>query len=259
MPTPNFGITTYTASDTAALDTLLNGQATSLDSALLANIWTFGGTDAARTAMTAPKLREGIRFRTTDTDRDWYYDGSNWISAENGMFLVRPTSAFISGGGTATISADGGLEFSGVAAGVYVGVNGVFTTRFRKYLVTYDTLGSSGTLGARFTAGGSMLTGANYNYQNSILTGASPTGTTAATASSMVIHSQSSTQHIGEALIHKPALAEQTSLFVSGMSGNNPVMAAVTYPPASAVDGFCVGQSAAGQAGTMRVYGLVGV
>lgn len=78
MPTTNFNLPLYTTSDTAALDTLLNGQSNALDTALLAAIWSFGGTDAQRTALAAPKLREGITWRTTDTDLDWWYDGSGW-------------------------------------------------------------------------------------------------------------------------------------------------------------------------------------
>lgn len=79
MPTTNFALPLYTTSDTAQLDTLLNGQSNALDTALLANIWNFAGTDAARIAMTGAKLREGITYRTTDTDLVWYYTGAAWV------------------------------------------------------------------------------------------------------------------------------------------------------------------------------------
>jgi hypothetical protein len=79
MPTPYFGLPLYTATDTAALDTLLNGQSSAIDNALLANVWQFSGTDAARIALTAPRLREGIRWRSTDTGTEWYRSATTWL------------------------------------------------------------------------------------------------------------------------------------------------------------------------------------
>lgn len=78
MPTANFNLPIYTTSDTAALDTLLNGQSNAIDAALLANIWSLAGLDAARIALTAPKLREGLRWYSTDTNVSWFYDGTTW-------------------------------------------------------------------------------------------------------------------------------------------------------------------------------------
>ena len=36
------------------------------------------GTDAQRLALTAPKLRNGIIWRSTDTNLTWFYDGTIW-------------------------------------------------------------------------------------------------------------------------------------------------------------------------------------
>lgn len=44
----------------------------------------FIGTNAQRTALTAPALREGITWYATDTNIRWFYDGANWITNEGG-------------------------------------------------------------------------------------------------------------------------------------------------------------------------------
>ena len=67
MPTPYFNLPLYTVSDTAALDTLLNGQSSAIDNALLAGIWKFSGTTANMSSIVAPKLRAGIEYLATDT------------------------------------------------------------------------------------------------------------------------------------------------------------------------------------------------
>lgn len=79
MPTAVFNLPIYTGTDTAALDTLLNGQSNALETALLANVWRFTGLDAARTTLTAPRLKEGIEWYSTDTNTEWVYDGTRWL------------------------------------------------------------------------------------------------------------------------------------------------------------------------------------
>lgn len=78
MPTANFGLPLYTTSDTAALDTLLNGQSNALDTALTNNIGYFIGTNAARLALSGGRLREGVKWYATDNDLEWYYTGTAW-------------------------------------------------------------------------------------------------------------------------------------------------------------------------------------
>ena len=64
MPTPYFNLPLYTVSDTAALDTLLNGQSSALDTALLGNIWKFsyGARNEASYHLHHESLLSYLRF-----------------------------------------------------------------------------------------------------------------------------------------------------------------------------------------------------
>jgi len=159
MPsTTNWNLPLYGPGDTGALDTLLNGQSNALDAALSGAITSFIGTDATRTALAAPKLREGATFRTSDTDRDWFYDGSNWLSADTGMYLVRPAS--VVGG---TLNADGSITPSAAGA---LSVNGAFSSRFKKYRVNYYFATSvSSYHSLRLRSAGTDDVSANYGCQ----------------------------------------------------------------------------------------------
>lgn len=48
----------------------------------------FRGLDAAKGAAG----QEGRTYYSTDTNRLWFDDGSNWISADAGMYLIRPST-----------------------------------------------------------------------------------------------------------------------------------------------------------------------
>lgn len=93
MPTPNFGLPLYTTTDTAALDTLLNGQSSAIDSALLASEGRVAMTNTARLALTAPRLKEGLVVYATDTNRTWFYDGSSWILQSPALVRVQTNIA----------------------------------------------------------------------------------------------------------------------------------------------------------------------
>ena len=80
MPTPNFNLPIYGPGDTAALDTLLNGQSSAIDAALLASEWRAGGTTSARTGLAAPRRKEGLQFYETDASRG-FVRGAKWSLA----------------------------------------------------------------------------------------------------------------------------------------------------------------------------------
>ena len=78
MPTANFNLPIYTAADTAALDTLLNGQSNAIDAALLTTEGRAIGTNAARLALTGSRRKAGLVWYATDTNIEWRWDGSAW-------------------------------------------------------------------------------------------------------------------------------------------------------------------------------------
>lgn len=172
MPTANFGLPLYTTSDTSALDTLLNGQSNAIDAALAANSNRLIGLDSARTALAAPKRKEGLQWFSTDTDIEWEFDGTNWVTNENGIYLIRPTS--VAG---ATLAADGTIIPSNSTT---VSVNGVFSTRYRKYRVEHYMVCSAGAnVNARLRNAGADDSTAQYIL---VVTEASGSSVTAGTA-----------------------------------------------------------------------------
>jgi hypothetical protein len=72
MPTPLFNLPLYDDTDTAELDTLLNGQSVALETALAGNIRYFARPDAERLDHTAV---DGDTWYASDTKITWLYDG----------------------------------------------------------------------------------------------------------------------------------------------------------------------------------------
>ena len=97
----------------------------------------FYGPAASIGGVTGMKL--GDTYQESDGNKVlWKYDGSNWVTGENGMYLIRPTSVV-----NATVGADGAVIPNASVSSI--SVNGVFTTRYRDYLIRYAT--RTGTLG----------------------------------------------------------------------------------------------------------------
>jgi hypothetical protein len=201
MPsTTNWNLPLYGPGDTAALDTLLNGQSNALDTALNGAITSFIGTDATRTALASPKLREGARFRTTDTDRDWFYDGSSWLSADPGMYLIRPTSVV-----NGTVAADGSIA---PAAASSISLNGIFSSRFKRYRINYSWTASAANFHfIRYRNAGTDDASAAYASQFSYSTGTTMAAINngSATSFSNLGPGTTSTQHWGYVEFINPA------------------------------------------------------
>lgn len=132
----------------AALATSTN---TAIDNAV-AN----GGAFRGLTSAMGAAGQEGRTYYATDTNRSWFDDGTNWISNDGGMYLIRPTS--VTGG---TILANGHVTPN--AATTAVSLNGVFSSRFRTYEIVFQlyTTGSAGRY-FRFRNAGADNSTANY-------------------------------------------------------------------------------------------------
>lgn len=78
MPTTSLGVWTPGDTDDWDLTIDLAAMALSVDEAITMNASRIIGTDAQRLSASAPSLREGLQFYTTDTNREWFYDGSAW-------------------------------------------------------------------------------------------------------------------------------------------------------------------------------------
>ena len=130
MATTTRGIVYPTTSTTLTpLSNHFASLATSADTAigtLETKTGSFRGLDSARPTAGV----EGRSWYSTDTDRQWFDTGTNWISQDIGMYLIRPTG--VTGG---TFNSEGAFIPDGSATAYRFG--GVFTTRFRAYRIVY--------------------------------------------------------------------------------------------------------------------------
>lgn len=255
MPTPNFNLPLYGPGDTAELDTLLNGQSSAIDTALLASEGRIVGTSTQRLALVAPRLKEGLRFYETNTNREWFYDGTNWLSQEQGMYLIQPTAAL---GAGATLQADGSVTWTGVTANTYIGASGVFSSRFKFYKVFYSFESSTSAAWAmRFAAGGSLLTTSNYNNIYNIFNAGTVTGGTVSAQTVSTLASINTAGTYGEFLIMDPNDASKNTAWqMNGTGGTIPFSASGRYSQNVAVDGIALGSAAGSGVGYMRVLGV---
>jgi hypothetical protein len=100
--------------------------------------------------------QEGRTYYATDTNRTWFDDGTNWISNDGSMYLIRPTS--VVGG---TVDASGKIiPTNGLAVSSPVTVNGLMSDRFNSYRIDYSFLFSAGSgANIRLASGGVPHTG----------------------------------------------------------------------------------------------------
>ena len=201
MPTPYFNLPLYTVSDTAALDTLLNGQSSALDTALLGNIWKFSGTAANITSITAPRLRAGIEYFATDTGVLWKYDGSNWITNENGMYLIRPGSVV-----NAVINTDGSITPN--TSVNRFSVNDAFSSKYFRYLITFEYSMSVADGSAFFLRkAGTDLSTANYGHSRIWSSSGTPSSDTQSSQGAWSGSAIAASVHVGEIRLTNPATA----------------------------------------------------
>lgn len=233
-----------------ALTTLSNGQ----DGYI--------GTDAARLATIAPRLREGVKWYSTDTDRNWFYDGAAWVSNDSGSFLLRPTSVV-----GATVAADGTILPTNGSANM--SINGVFSARFRKYHIEYFLRYTAGnqTL-IRLRAAGTDHSPANYTYTTVEWNGTAIVGSQSTTETAWHMNNSPNQSHWGEIEIGNPAttgtsmVKHYTGVFASAFGGTGGSVARrsghLAGADASVFDGFTILSGSTFSDGTswIKVRGL---
>ena len=94
---------------------------------------------AANIGTVTPAPKDGDTYQESDGNKIlWKRVGGVWVTFENGAYLLRPTSVT-----NGSVSADGSIIPSGSASSL--GVNGIFTSRFRKYRIEFYTRVASAT------------------------------------------------------------------------------------------------------------------
>ena len=108
MPTTPNGVWTPDDSDDWDLVTDLAAMAVSIDNAFGTPPASFLGTEAERAALAAPKLRNGVTFRTTDTNITYHRSAGSWRIAPGTLLGSFETT------GTGNISGTSGTVVGGV-------------------------------------------------------------------------------------------------------------------------------------------------
>jgi hypothetical protein len=180
------------------------------------------------------------------------------MAAGDGLVSMTPTSIAHSGT-SATINADGGVDFSAVTS---LSLNGVFTSDYDNYLVVMRQLSSAeGTvLGFKLRVGGTDTTDSNYARQFLQAAATSVTGNRATSQSSINLFPGTTilTGHVMH--IYGPALAQATAgRLVNPVSGILATLEmtdyAWTHSTATAYDGFTVTPSSDNASGNVHVFG----
>lgn len=211
----------------------------------------FIGTDAQRIALTAPKLRKGITWRTTDTDSTWLYDGTNWIINESGLVLVQPQSVT---GGTVTAG-----KVTPTTGQTTVTINGVFSSRFRSYKVIADLNFSSlaGITVQLCSTGTPSTTG--YYTQYAYASGSGVAASYVPNTSSLSLATYGGLGASHEITLQKPGLALDTYFSTTGFAPTAGMWTASGFhQPTTAYDGLRITTTAGTfSAGNIAVYGLL--
>ena len=105
--------------------------------------------------------RKGDTYTASDTEQVWRHTGSNWVTAEQGMFLIRP------GGTNGEILPNGHVTAPAGSQLLSIELQNCFTTRFRRYMVVADwnAFGGANGITIQFMNGAAVDDGNNYFSQ----------------------------------------------------------------------------------------------
>ena len=117
-------------------------------------------------------MRLGDTYQETDAGkRLWYYDGTNWVTNEGGLFLIRPTGTVTNG----TVDPlTGAVSFS---AKTSISIDTLFTDKYIEYLVVVelDSATATGDVSMTFRTGGAAAGGTYSSSGIEVSIGAGPT------------------------------------------------------------------------------------
>ena len=140
--------------------------------------------------------------------------------ATNGLVVMTPSSIAYSGT-SASINADGSVDFSAVTS---LSLNGVFTGDYDNYMIVMRYYVSSGTgnpeLVARLRVSGQDASGSNYTRQYIYSASTAVSGLRTSSATVAGIGYTSSSQRSGEIVyVYGPHLAQPTAFRNNNVSG----------------------------------------
>ena len=178
------------------------------------------------------------------------------MAAGDGLISMTPTSIAYSGT-SASINADGGVDFSAVTS---LSFTNVFTTAYDNYLIVINSIASAGVnIGMRMRGSGADDAGTNYTYQV-LNASTSVSGARSTSQTRINVHATYGVQSAGSHVhVYGPRLVQPTAVrSVSAPDYNSAYItdAAGTHNQTVGYDGFTLFTgSAITFTGTVHVFG----
>lgn len=176
------------------------------------------------------------------------------MAAGDGLVIMTPTS-IAHAGTSASINADGGVDFTAVSS---LSLNGVFTSAHDNYLLVVNcTRSADNDVNIRLRASGSDATGSNYTYQYFYADGASIIRARS-TAGLTVIAYLGTSPSGANVHLYGPYLAQPTamrSVTVSSVSSAWLHDVATTHSLSTAYDGLTLSNPSGTFTGNVAVFG----
>ena len=176
------------------------------------------------------------------------------MAAGDGLISMKPTS-IVHAGTSASINADGGVDFSAVTS---LSLNGVFTSAYDNYVIFWrGTRSAANVLYFRLRAAGTDATGANYADQYFKADGGTISAARGTSITQPMISDTGTAENGITMHIYGPALAQPTAYrTVTAASNSGGLMTdfAVTHSLSTAYDGFTWYPSSGSMTGQIHVF-----
>lgn len=175
----------------------------------------------------------------------------------DGLIIMKPSSIVVAGG-TASINADGGVDFS---AATSLSLNGVFSSAYDNYVITFGSLSHSvdANLSARLRASGTDAAGASTYYYQTLNAVASTVSASRASADGTIFQTGGSTLRNGLTVhVYGPFLTQATAMrSVSASSYQSATITdiASTHSVIASYDGMTFIAAAGSISGSVVVMG----
>ena len=177
------------------------------------------------------------------------------MAAGDGLVSMTPSSIAHSGT-SASINADGGVDFTAVTS---LSLNGVFTSEIDNYLIVCDSDASTDLgLRSRLRVSGSDASGSNYTRQYLYADGTSRVGLRDSTTFGQFSYVSAANWSGFHLHMYGPALAQPTayrSVTVAGYLGGYIEDSAITHSLSTAYDGITIYTSTGNITGNVHVFG----
>jgi hypothetical protein len=235
-----------------------NVQLKAMADAVDAYNWVYTVADeAARIALIAPVLRDGLMVSQLSDNTVWVYTNPGWLKLTPGMTAIVPTS--VAGSGV-TLASDGRVSF---AASSSVNINGLFAAPYTHILmdVNVSTQSIAGSVNLRVRLAGTDDSGTNYSFTQRT----SNAGTTASTGVASVASYQltgTGVAHFFKTDIWNLSASLATRMNVAGYTANTggvhiDLSSSGFHGTGTAYDGLTLIPTAGVLTGDVKFYGYI--